>query len=56
LADRAFVEARIGQVAEAEQDYRKAITTMEIVVGPNDGRLVPTLKDYARFLRKASQV
>src|SRR5262249_27867687 len=55
LADRAFIEARMGRIAEAEQDYRNAITTMEAVFGPNDGRLVTTLKDDAGFLRKARQ-
>jgi tetratricopeptide (TPR) repeat protein len=55
LADKAFVEARMGGIAEAERDYRNAIATMETVFGPNDGRLVPTLKDYAGFLRKARQ-
>jgi tetratricopeptide (TPR) repeat protein len=55
LADRAFVEAKMGRIAEAEQDYQNAITTIEAVFGPNDGRLVPMLKDYAGFLRSAHQ-
>jgi tetratricopeptide (TPR) repeat protein len=53
LADRAFVEARMDRMPEAEQDYRNAIATMEAVFGPNDSRLLPTLKDYARVLGKA---
>jgi hypothetical protein len=55
LADRAFLEARIGRIAEAEQDYQNAITMMEAVFGPSDGRLLPTLNEYASFLRKTRQ-
>jgi len=55
LRDRAFLETRMGRVEEAEQDYQRAITTIEAVFGATDDRVLATLKDYASLLRKTRQ-
>jgi tetratricopeptide (TPR) repeat protein len=55
LKDRAFVENRMGRIEEAEQDYQRAIASMEAAFGTMDDRLLGTLQDYASLLRKARQ-
>ena len=55
LKDRAFVEARMGQIEEAEHDYKDAIAAMESLFGATDSRLMPTLEVYWSFLRKTRQ-
>jgi tetratricopeptide (TPR) repeat protein len=52
LRGRAFVEAKMGLIVEAEQDYKNAIATMEAVFGAEDSRLLPTLREYSSLLRK----
>ena len=52
LRDRAFLETLMGRLEEADQDYQRAITTMEAVFGATDERVLATLKDFASLLRK----
>jgi hypothetical protein len=55
LSELATLYFRDGKFSECEQFFKRYVTNLEKVCGPNDPRLPIALENYALVLRKTNQ-